>query len=200
MTTSEKIEILQQQFLKGAYVKDAAQGYVVAKEFNLTIDPQLLTIASQCWAEQFRNTHNIDAIVGLPDAGARLVPVVGSMLHIPHILPSKRAAVVPGAWENVVSFSNASFTTGQQGVSSHIGFVEPGMRVLVLDDVIAHGNTAIAAIQALKAAGAEVAGMQVLFEKVWQGGSKKIAQETGITPFSLIRIEEIQPDGSIILA
>jgi xanthine phosphoribosyltransferase len=190
MTTDQKIEILKQQFLQGAYVKDAAQGYVVAKEFNLTIDPQLLTIASQCWAEQFRNTHNIDAIVGLPDAGARLVPVVGTMLHIPHILPSKRALVVPGAWENVVSFSNASFTTGQQAVSSHIGF----------DDVIAHGTTAIAAIQALQAAGAEVAGMQVLFEKVWQGGAKKIQAETGITPFSLIRIQEIQHDGKIVLA
>lgn len=200
MTTQEKLGILQQLFLKGAFVKDAAQGYIVAKQFNLTIDPQILSIASQCWAEQYRSEKGIDAIVGLPDAGARLVPLLATMLHIPQILPSKRSVITPGAWENVVSFSNASFTTGLQAVASHIGFVEKGMRVLVIDDVIAHGNTAIAAIKALQKAGVEVVGMQVLFEKVWQGGSELIKKETGITPFSLIRIQEIQPNSTIILA
>ncbi|HEX7018106.1 MAG TPA: phosphoribosyltransferase family protein, partial [Patescibacteria group bacterium] len=101
--------------------------------------------------------------------------------------------------ENVVSFSNASFTMNSEEVRSHIGFVEAGMKVLLVDDVIAHGTTAVTAINALQAAGIEVVGLAVLFDKAWQGGRERIKKETGIEPFSLISIQEITPEGEIRL-
>ncbi|HEX7018350.1 MAG TPA: hypothetical protein VF209_05600, partial [Patescibacteria group bacterium] len=90
MTIQDKLEFLQQKFLQTAYVKDAKKGYIVVKEFNLTIDPDVLEFASRCWAEKYHDVRDIDAIVGLPDAGARLVSVLGEMLRVQHILPSKR--------------------------------------------------------------------------------------------------------------
>ncbi len=200
MTTHDKLTFLKQKFLSTAFVKDAAKGYVVVKEFNLSIDPDILQFASRCWAEHYHQDTHIDAIVGLPDAGARLVSVLGEMLRVKHILPSKRTLVIPGAWENVVSFTNKSFTTNQEEIKSHIGFVKPGMRVLLVDDVVAHGTTAVAAIKALQQAGVEVVGLAVLFDKTWQGGIEVIKKETGIEAYSLISITTITPDGQFELA
>lgn len=195
----DKLHFLQTQFLQDAHVIDPVKGYVVMASFNLTIDPDLLTLASSCWAEHFRKqAPKIDAIVGLPDAGSRLVSVLANMLQVPIILPSKRAVTPPGAWKNTISFQNESFTTNQDEVVSQIGFVKPGMNILVVDDVIAKGNTAEAALSALQQAGANVAGMAVLFDKVWQGGVERIEQATGVTPYSLIRVESIHPETGAI--
>lgn len=199
MTTLDKQVFLKQKFLETVYVKDVAKGYVVAESFNLAIDPDVLVFASRCWAEHYHGDKNIDAIVGLPDAGARLVSMLGEMLRVKHILPSKRVSTVPGAWQNVVSYSNDSFTTNLEEVQSHIGFVKPGMRILVIDDVIAHGSTAVSAIKALQAAQAEVVGLAVLFDKAWQGGVNRVKAETGVDAFSLINIQHISPEGEIKL-
>lgn len=200
MVQNDKLVFLKQKFLETVYVKDASTGYIVVEEFNLRIDPDILEFASRCWAEHFQHDGQIDAVVGLPDAGSRLVSVVASMLHVKHILPSKRTPVVPGAWRDVVSFTNDSFTSGQKNIKSHFGFVEKGMRILVIDDVIAHGSTAIAGIQALQKAGAEVVGIAVLFDKVWQKGVARIKKETGVDAFSLIRIKKVSPSGRLEVA
>ncbi len=199
MTTLDKLEFLKHKFLESAFVRDAEKGYVVVKNFNLAIDPDVLEFASRCWAEHYHHDTHIDAIVGLPDAGARLVSVLGEMLRVKTILPSKRALVVPGAWEDIVSYSNKSFTTNQEEIKSHIGFIKAGARVLLVDDVVAHGNTAIAAIKALQAAEVEIVGLCVLFDKTWQKGAARIKEETGIEVFSLINIQKISADGTITL-
>ena len=199
MTTADKLDFLKQKFLKAAFVKDAHKGYVVVKEFNITIDPDVLEFASRCWAEKYYPDKNIDAVVGLPDAGSRLVSILAQKLQVNSILPSKRSPQVPGAWEDVVSYTNSSFTMDKTEVVSHIGFIKNGMRVLVVDDVVAHGHTAIAAIQALQKAGATVVGLAVLFDKVWQQGIETIQKETGVETFSLVRIQKIDEQGKIYL-
>ena len=199
MTTQDKLQFLKQKFMETVFVKDAEKGYLVAKSFNLAIDPDVLEFASRCWAEHYHEIKQIDAIIGLPDAGARLISVLGEMLRVSVILPSKRTAVVPGAWQDVVSYSNSSFTTNQDEIKSHIGFVKAGMQVLLVDDVVAHGTTAIAAIKALQAAGVEVIGLAVLFDKQWQGGISKIEAETGVKVFSLISVTGINQDKPVLL-
>lgn len=198
MHIDEHVEILKTLFLRHAKVKDAKTGYLVAKPFNLCIDSDILQIASHSWAEKYR-TQTIDAIVGLPDAGARLVSLLANMLDIPEILPAKRAITVPSAWEDVVSFENDSFTSQLKNVQSHIGYVTSGQRILVIDDVCAHGETAIAAIKALQEKGAIIIGFSVLFDKVWQGGLQRVEDETGVPAHSLIRVNEINPSGAITL-
>lgn len=189
---------LKTQFMECAYVKDAQKGYVVVPAFNLAIKNQVLQVASRAWAQEYQS-RQIDAIVGLPDAGSRLVSVLAGLLKIEEILPSKRASVLPGAWQDVVSYRNPSFTTGQDDVLSHIGFVQSGTQVLVVDDVVARGDTAIAAIQALQKAGVTVVGLAVLFDKKWQGGVERIKQVVGVDTYSLISIKSISPEKEINL-
>lgn len=199
MNTRDKQEFLKKQFLQCVKIKNPQRGYLSVKEFNLAIDPDILQIASRCWAEQYRHDTHIDAIVGLPDAGSRLVSVLAEMLRPKYILPSKKTKIIPESWEDVVSYSNDSFTTNQKNIHSHIGFACKGQRILIVDDVVAHGTTAITAIKALQKAGIEVVGLAVLFDKEWQGGVKKIKKETGIDTFSLINIKKITKDGEVVI-
>ncbi len=180
-------------------MKDAQKGYVVVQNFNLTIDPEILDLATRCWADMYQEHTNVDAVVGLPDAGSRLAPLLAEKLHAKLVLPSKRSVTPPGAWQDVVTYSNPSFTTNQEDVTSHIGFVKKGTKVLLVDDVIAKGHTAIAAIQALQKAGVEVVGLAVLFDKTWQGGKAVVEQTTSIEVCSLISIQSITADGKILL-
>lgn len=200
MTTAQKLDFLKQIFLKTAFVKDAQKGYVVVQSFNLAIDPDILDLASRCWADVYQERGGIDAVVGLPDAGSRLAPVLAEKLHVQFILPSKRVVAPPSAWQDIVSYTNPSFTTNQDEVVSHIGFVRPGMRVLLVDDVIARGHTAVAAIQALQHAGVHVVGLAVLFDKTWQQGKQRVSSETSVEVTSLISLQEISPDGQIVLS
>lgn len=193
-----KINFLKQRLIETAFIKDREKGYLVVEPFNLCIDPDILQFASRAWAHHYRGEH-IDSIVGLPDAGARLVSILADMLLIERILPSKRSDVLPGAWQDVVSYSNNSFTMETKEQLSHIGFVRANDKVLVVDDVIAHGDTAVAAIQGLQAAGVEVVGLCVLFDKVWQGGVEKIKQQTGVEAYSLIRIQQIDSANKLVL-
>lgn len=201
MSYQDKISFLEKKFLETVFVKDAAKGYLVVEPFNLAIDPDILQFASSAWAEHYHHHTDLDAIVGLPDAGSRLVSVLAPMLRVGKILPSKRVATPPGAWRDVVSFSNASFTAASEKdeVVSHIGFVKAGERVLLVDDVVAHGSTAVAAIKALQSAQVKVAGLAVLFDKAWQGGVERIKKETGVDVFSLVTIREISDQGEICL-
>ncbi|MDH5532825.1 MAG: phosphoribosyltransferase family protein [Candidatus Pacebacteria bacterium] len=199
MHNTDSLSILRNSFLSIAKVKDAQKGYITAVPFNISLDPDLLSLVSRSWAEHYVDYPRIDAIVGLPDAGSRLVSIVADMLRIRKILPSKRTKIAPSSWESVVKFSNKSFTTGQDDIVSQIGFLQPGMRLLIVDDVVAHGSTAVAAIKALQDYGVEIVGLAVIFDKKWQGGVEKIEKETGVPVFSLISIESISEEGKIIL-
>lgn len=199
MSYIDKISFLKKTFLDSAYVKDAEKGYIVVEPFNLALDPDILYLISSCWAEHYHTTTDISAIVGLPDAGSRLVSILANMLRIPNILPSKRTPTPPASWKDVVCFSNASFTLEQDAITSHIGFVKPGSKILLVDDVVAYGKTAVSAIKALQKADVEIIGLAVIFDKKWQGGVEKIVKETGVPVFSLMRIESISADRGIQL-
>lgn len=63
---------------------------------------------------------------------------------------------------------------GQDAVEMHVDTVEPGQRVLVVDDLIATGGTAAAAVQLAREAGAEVVGASFLIELAALGGLARL--------------------------
>ena len=56
----------------------------------------------------------------------------------------------------------------------HVDTVAPGQRVLVVDDLIATGGTASAAVKLARQAGGEVAGCAFLIELSFLEGRKKL--------------------------
>jgi adenine phosphoribosyltransferase len=63
---------------------------------------------------------------------------------------------------------------GMDALEVHTDAVFDGEKVLLVDDVIATGGTAKAAIQLLRHVGAEVVGFSVFIELVFLGGAAKI--------------------------
>ena len=55
------------------------------------------------------------------------------------------------------------------------GVVSPGDRILVIDDVLATGGTAVAARNLLSSAGAEPVALSVLLELTFLGGRDRVA-------------------------
>lgn len=64
---------------------------------------------------------------------------------------------------------------GEDEVEIHVDAVAPGERVLIVDDLIATGGTAEAAIKLLRRAGAEVIGAAFVIDLPDLGGSARIA-------------------------
>jgi adenine phosphoribosyltransferase len=60
---------------------------------------------------------------------------------------------------------------GTDALEVHVDAVSEGEKVLLVDDVIATGGTAAAAIRLLRRIGAEVVGLSVFIELVFLGGS-----------------------------
>ena len=63
---------------------------------------------------------------------------------------------------------------GNDQLEIHSDAVEPGQRVLIVDDVLATGGTAAAAVRLISKLGGNVIGLQVLIELEDLGGRKRL--------------------------
>lgn len=75
---------------------------------------------------------------------------------------------------------------GSDALEVHVDAVGEGEKVLLVDDVIATGGTASAAIRLLRRIGAEVVGLSVFIELVFLGGSGHL---DGVPLHALLRYD-----------
>lgn len=88
---------------------------------------------------------------------------------------------LPGAVIGV----NYALEYGEDRVEIHADAVPSGARVLVVDDLIATGGTALAAAQLLRAAGAEVTRAAFVIDLPDLGGAARL-RDAGVTVVALI--------------
>jgi adenine phosphoribosyltransferase len=65
---------------------------------------------------------------------------------------------------------------GEATLEMHVDAIEPDDRVLIVDDVIATGGTAVATAQILRRAGAHVVGVVAMLELTALGGRDRLAE------------------------
>ena len=79
-----------------------------------------------------------------------------------------------------------SLEYGTDSLEIHVDAVHPGEKVLLVDDVIATGGTAAAAVRLLRGIGAEVVGFSVFIELVFLSGTKML---DGVPIHALVRYD-----------
>ena len=74
---------------------------------------------------------------------------------------------------------------GSDRLAMHVDACAPGARVLIVDDLLATGGTALAAARLIRRAGGEIAGARFVIDLPDLGGSRALA-EAGIEAVSLV--------------
>jgi adenine phosphoribosyltransferase len=86
-------------------------------------------------------------------------------------VPIRKVGKLP--WKTISESYQLEYGTDQLQV--HSDAVSPGQKVLIVDDVLATGGTAAAAVRLIRKLGGEVVGVQVLIELEDLGGRKRLS-------------------------
>jgi adenine phosphoribosyltransferase len=152
-------------------VEDFPRPGVVFKDITpLLADPAGFADCVRGLSEPFES-QRIDKVLGIEARGFIVAAPVA--LHLKAgFVPLRKAGKLP--WK--VESEAYSLEYGEDRLEMHVDAVKPGERVLIVDDVLATGGTASAAIRLVERAGAEVAAFACLIELAFLGGRGKVGE------------------------
>lgn len=132
-------------------------------------DPGVLWSAAQiiCDLVNYRVKLGIDKVLTEEDKGSVLAGLVSVQLRTPLAMARCYPYKVPGS---ILVNHKMEYHEGDLWVNGLLR----GDKVLIFDDTLSTGGTALALIEAVEAIGAEVAGMVVITEKLGYGGRDKL--------------------------
>lgn len=174
MTEEERVARDDAQQLR-SFIRDIPDfpkpGILFRDVTPLLADPDALRGAVGALADPFRG-EGIDRVVGIESRGFILgAPValeLGAGLAI-----ARKAGKLPFQTVRVTY----DLEYGTDTVEMHVDAVEPGQRVLIVDDLIATGGTAAATVRLSREAGGEVVGCAFLIELSALAGRDCLAVE-----------------------
>ena len=116
--------------------------------------------------------QGIDAVVGIESRGFILGAAVAERLGAGFI-PIRKPGKLPA--KAIKEIYDLEY--GKDALEIHEDAVEKGQRILIVDDVLATGGTAAAAVKLVRKLGGELHGLAFLIELLFLDGKQKIAQE-----------------------
>lgn len=111
----------------------------------------------------------IDVVAGMEARGFIVGTSVARELGV-GFLAVRKAGKLPGA----VHSTSYELEYGTAELQIHKADLEPGMKVLIIDDVLATGGTAAATAELISRTGAEVVGLGFVLELAFLGGLEKL--------------------------
>lgn len=127
--------------------------------------------------EPFRS-ERIDAVIGIESRGFMFAAPVALGLGAAFV-PVRKPGKLPRATDR----AEYALEYGTDALEMHRDALRPGGRVLIVDDVIATGGTAQAAVHLAQKQGAEVVGLAFLIDLAFLGGLSKL----GLRGHALLR-------------
>ena len=96
-----------------------------------------------------------------------------------------------------VEFAPSHTKGGEVSLMVSPEFLQPGDRVLIIDDFLATGQTIAAMARIVRAADATLVGVGTLVEKSFEKG-REVLQDLNVPIVSLVIIDELRSDGTIV--
>ena len=143
-------------------------------------DPALFAEVIDELASRYQSMR-IDKIAAMESRGfifgAPLAPRIGA-----GFVPLRKFGKLP--YSTVAETFNLEY--GTETLEVHTDAIAPGERVLIIDDLLATGGTAEAAVRLVKRIGGDVAEMAFVVELAFLGGRRRLA---GIPVYSMVVFE-----------
>ncbi|MEU6735215.1 adenine phosphoribosyltransferase [Streptomyces physcomitrii] len=162
-------------------VPDYPQPGVMFKDITpLLADPEAFEALTEALAQAVARS-GATKIVGLEARGFILGAPAAVRSRIGFI-PVRKAGKLPGATLS----QSYDLEYGSAEIEVHAEDLSSGDRVLIIDDVLATGGTAEAAVRLVRSAGAEVAGAVVMMELSVLGGRGRLEKALGEAPLEAL--------------
>ena len=150
-------------------IPDFPEPGIVFKDITPVLaDPDAFTTLVEALAEPYRDS-GVTKVAGIEARGFTLATPVARLLGAGFI-PVRKPGKLP--YETVRE--DYSLEYGTDSLEIHTDAAQPGEKVLLVDDVIATGGTAAAAIRLLKKIGADVVGFAVFIELSFLDGAQML--------------------------
>lgn len=146
---------------------------------NLLKDPKAFRLSIQAFAKRYKDT-DLDAIVALDSRGFIFGAPLAYELGIPFVM-IRKTGKLPRTVERV----DYSLEYGKASFEIEVDSLESGDRVVIIDDVLATGGTALAAKELVERIGGIVVEAAFLIELPFLRGREKVKAPV----FSLITMD-----------
>ena len=154
---------------------------------NHQMDPVLMREMAKELVRRFSG-HTINKVMTVEASGIAPAIMVGDYLNVPVLFAKKKT---PSTMDNMLVTEVFSFTKNKTYTVCVSGdYLNPGDKVLFVDDFLANGNAALGIIDLVEQAGATLEGMCFLIEKGFQNGGE-LLRNRGIHVESLAIIESL---------
>jgi adenine phosphoribosyltransferase len=138
---------------------------------TLLRDPQGYKTTIDLLSTPFQD-QGIDAVVGIESRGFILGAAVAHRIGAGFI-PIRKPGKLPA--KAIKEIYDLEY--GKDALEIHEDAVQQGQRILIVDDVLATGGTAAAAVQLVRKLGGDLHGIAFLIELLFLNGRQKVAQE-----------------------
>ena len=135
---------------------------------TLLADPLALRMTVDRFVWMFAERH-IDKVVGIESRGFMFGPIVAYDLNAGFV-PVRKPKKLP--WQTISQTYDLEY--GTDTVEMHKDAIKPGEHVLIVDDLVATGGTALAAAKLVESLGGVVAGMGFIIELTFLPGRQKL--------------------------
>jgi xanthine phosphoribosyltransferase len=186
------VQALQDRIL--AEGRDLGSGILKVDSFiNHQVDVGLMRQCGEEMARRFANVH-ITKVVTVEISGIAPAIMTALALGVPVVYARKTR---PITMPDLIYLTTAPSHTKGISVDLMISpeYLRKGDRVLIVDDFLASGQTMLALIKLLRAAGAIVVGIGAVVEKTFEGGRAAL-KDLGV-PIESLAIIRAMKDGVI---
>lgn len=156
---------------------------------NHQIDPVLFYEMGAELAARFAGSQ-IDKVLTIEASGIAIALTTALRLGVPLLFARKKKSVL--MTEDAYTAEVFSYTKKEHNTITVLKkFFQPGQSILIVDDFLANGDSALGLAKIVRDAGCEVIGIGIVIEKSFQSGAQKITA-AGYRLESLARIRSLE--------